>query len=185
MRYSGKQKDTYMPTPIEVVQEAFSDNEWEFTPDPEHSGLKSRFDGDYGEIAFAIRAKGGENLCITSSTCPLRCPADRRKQLCEVLNHINYGLMLGNFEMDHRSGRIHFRTAAPFSDERLDKEVVAALVRCNLGVVNEFLPFIMSVAYGNVTPRRAMEQIARSMQETADRTDKPKTPRDRRSHMNN
>jgi hypothetical protein len=89
----------------------------------------------------------------------MTAPADKRSAMAEFLPRANYGLTIGNFEMDFDSGEIHYKTGIDVEGDRLSTALVRQLVYANVAIVDRYLPGIMAVIYGNVSPMEAIAQI--------------------------
>ncbi len=96
------------------------------------------------------------------SLCPVTAPVDKRLVMAEFLTRANYGLTIGNFEMDFDSGEIHYKTSLDVEGDRLSTALVRQLVYANVAIVDRYLPGIMAVIYGNVLPIDAISQIESS-----------------------
>jgi hypothetical protein len=70
-------------------------------------------------------------------------------------------MMVGCFEMDYDSGRIHFKTTLPFAQGALDPELLNNVVMFNLTCMDRFLPAIMSVIYAGTSPAKALAAVER------------------------
>lgn len=78
-----------------------------------------------GTFKFDVDSKNGtwklfckpldeENRFCCYSLCPVNAPKERIPWMAQVLTRLNYGLKVGNFEMDWTSGEIHFKTYVDF-----------------------------------------------------------------------
>jgi len=95
------------------------------------------------------------------SICPIRAPEDKRPAVAEFLTRANYGLLIGNFEMDFEDGEIRYKTSIDVEGDRLSPALLRQLTYANVVTMDRYLPGIMSVIYGNVTPVEAIAQIER------------------------
>ena len=66
------------------------------------------------------------------SLCPVNAPKEKIPYMAEVLTRINYGLKVGNFEMDYETGEIHFKTYVDFFGEEDEKPALAQCIYCLL-----------------------------------------------------
>ena len=66
---------------------------------------------------------------------------------------------MGNFEMDYSDGEIRFKTSIDVSGDRITFALLRQLIYTNVLTMDQYLPSIMAVIYGNATPEEAIAQI--------------------------
>lgn len=88
-----------------------------------------------------------------------RVPEKKRQAVAEFLTRANYGLWLGNFELDFRDGEVRYKTSLDLADVELTTELLAALLRSNVSTVDRYLPGLMSVLWNDVPPQDAVGLI--------------------------
>lgn len=54
----------------------------------------------------------------------MNVPEDRRLALAEFLTRANYGLFIGNFEMDWQDGEVRYKTSIDVAGDRLSTALV-------------------------------------------------------------
>jgi hypothetical protein len=89
----------------------------------------------------------------------VKIPENRRVAVGEYLNRANYGLLSGNFEIDHNDGEVRYKTCIDVTGDRLSEALIRRLVYTNVFMMDRYLPGIMAVAYGNKSPKEAIEDI--------------------------
>ncbi len=121
-------------------------------------------------LVFGIGGKNGSFQCIAQlieehyqflflSICGSNTPSNKRNDMLILLNHINHGLITGNFEMDNNDGEVRFRTSIDYENILLNEDVVEQLIMSNIISMDKNLPFLMSVMYGGNTVEEAIETI--------------------------
>lgn len=89
---------------------------------------------------------------IVYSVADTPCPAQYRGAMAEFVTRANYGLVLGNFELDFSDGELRAKTSldlggAELVEQSLDA-LVGALVESNLRAFHRYLPGAMAVMAG-------------------------------------
>jgi hypothetical protein len=79
--------------------------------------------------------------------------------IAEFLTRANSGTIIGNFELDFTNGEIRYKTSIDVQGDSLSSELIKQLVYVNVTMMDEYLPGIMSVIYGEVEPKDASAQI--------------------------
>jgi hypothetical protein len=134
---------------------------WTFTPMEEQMVLRTGFRGENGQWTCYAQAREEQGQFIFYSVCPVNVPEDRRMPAAEFLTRANYGLFIGNFEMDWSDGEIRYKTSIDVEGDRLSPALVQQMVYTNVLMMDRYLPGIMQVLYGNVSPADAVAEAER------------------------
>jgi hypothetical protein len=145
-----------MKEALEQVVGLFRAKDWEFEVDEESDLVRTGIEGDNGHWQVMAIASDDDDAVLMLSLFPQKCPAHRRAPCAELLTRINFGMMMGCFEMDYDSGRIHFKTTVPFVRGDLNSATLDSVVMLNLARMDRFLPAIMSVIYAGISPTQAL-----------------------------
>lgn len=93
-------------------------------------------------------------------TIPYNIPAENRTAVNEFLCRANYGLTLGNFELDLDRGFVNYKTTLIWEEENIPShETLARLVYVNVDMLDRYFKGINSIVYGNSDPKEAVEKI--------------------------
>jgi len=87
--------------------------------------------------------------------------------VAELLTRANYGMLIGNFELDLDDGEIRYKTSidmeglVPLSaeDRSVSKLLWKSLVYANVLTSDQYLPAIKSVVEGHAEPAEALQRI--------------------------
>ncbi|MBC7340390.1 MAG: YbjN domain-containing protein [Firmicutes bacterium] len=93
------------------------------------------------------------------SVCPVNVPEGKRLAVAEYLTRANYGLVIGNFEMDFRDGEVRYKTSIDVEGAEIAPALVRNLVYANVITMDRYLPGLLGVIYGNLTPEQAIAQV--------------------------
>lgn len=137
----------------------FTEDDWDFTIQSERPILQMTFQGDTGQWICYARAKEEDEQFIFLSVSPVNSPPDKLLAVAELLTRINYGLPIGNFEMDFDDGEIRYKTSIDVEGSHLDPALIRTLVYANVQAMNTYLPAIMAVIRENVSPAEAIAAI--------------------------
>jgi hypothetical protein len=74
----------------------------------------------------------------------------------KFLIRANYGMMIGNFEMDFTDGEIRYKTSIDVEGDKLSSALIKRLVYANVMMMDEYLPGIVSVTEGDMEPKDAI-----------------------------
>lgn len=126
---------------------------WEPERHPERAAYAVQIAGDHGQFRLYIEILEDRNQIVCYAVLPTLCPEDRRLRLAEVLGRINFGLIVGCFEMDWSDGEIRFRTALDADNLQLTPEACKGLVFPCVLALDRYIPALMAGMFGSETPQ--------------------------------
>jgi hypothetical protein len=156
-----------MVAAIETVVDFFKTKQWSFELDEAKHRVRSGIEGDNGEWIFYVSASDETNLCFVLSVFPQKCPQEKRQLCAELLTRINYGLLLGCFEMNFDTGRICFKASYPFPAGQISPDLVEETVEFSIAFMDRYFPAIMSVLYAGMSPVEAFAAVNKDGQKAA------------------
>lgn len=85
---------------------------------------------------------------LVHSVFPSLVPDERRAEMMEFVTRANFGLAIGNFELDLSSGELRYKTSLDANHTTLDDDVVKPLFVANISTMNRYLPGLYAVLVG-------------------------------------
>ncbi len=79
-----------------------------------------------------------------------------RPVAAELFTRANYGLPLGNFELDMDDGEIRFKTSLDYSGTTLELPIIASLVETAVGSLATYHTALVRTLYDGVPPKNAI-----------------------------
>jgi hypothetical protein len=144
---------------IEAVEKFFIEDEWSFAKLGDGEILKLAFSGDNGEWQCFAQANEDLEQFVFYSVCGSKVPPHKREAVAELLHRVNFGLIIGNFEIDMDDGEVRYKTSIDVEDDRLSYALIKRLVYPNVLMMDKYYPGIMAVIYGNIDPKEAVELV--------------------------
>jgi hypothetical protein len=144
---------------FDVVLAYFTEKGWPVAQHEELPILRLEYQGENGRWFCYARVREEASQFIFLSTLSEKAPEDRRPVVAEFLTRANFGLNIGNFEMDFSDGEIRYKTSVDVTHDRLTPGLVDALVKASLVAMDDYLPGIKAVITGEATPSEAIEKI--------------------------
>lgn len=144
---------------FETLGQFLEEDEWKPRKlDDKHaySMLYSGENGDYRCYAV-VRVELEEFLFYT--VAPVRIPNDVRPAVAEYITRANYGLRIGNFELDYSDGEVRFKSSINFEGEPLNYGMLRNALYPAVHSLDRYLPGLMRVSFGGATPLEAIEEI--------------------------
>ena len=144
---------------FDTVVRFFQEDDWHFEQLPEKPILRMGFRGDNGTWRCYAQARERQQQFVFYSVLDINVPEERRQAMAEFLTRANYGLIIGNFEMDFRDGEVRYKTSIDVEGDRLTPALIRTMVYLNVLMMDRYLPGIMKVAYGGGDPAAAIAEI--------------------------
>jgi len=107
---------------------------------------------------YVVTDEDAEQVVIYSDL-GMMVPKSKRAVAAEFLTRANFGLNIGNFEMDFADGQVRFKTSIDVEGGSLSDTQVKNLVGINVLTTDEYLPGLQKVIAGTATAREAIEEI--------------------------
>ncbi len=147
-----------------AVSDFLDTDGWQYDVRKHPEGARFRF-GFTGENAildcWIVCYEETERLCVLA-IYPLAVPENKRMAVAEYLTRANFGILVGNFELDMRDGEIRYKTSADVEDTPLHYKFVKNLLVANLGMADRYFPGLMKVLYAGMTPADAVAVVRES-----------------------
>jgi len=131
-----------------VVRDFFEQDDWEFIQ-VDSGLLQLAFQGENGRWRCYARIHEAEKQFLFYSVFPVEVPEGDRRLMAEFLTQANYGMILGNFELDFGDGELRYKTSIDVEGDRLTVALVRSLVYANVTIMDRYLPAIVAVLEGN------------------------------------
>ena len=144
---------------MNVVQGFLTQDEWNFRQLEDRPVLQMGFRGKNGNWQCYAQVKEEQQRFIFYSVCETNIPEAKRVLAAEFLTRANYGLIVGNFELDFSDGEVRYKTSVDVEGGELTADMVKSLVYVNVLTFDRYLPGLMSVIYADITPAAAIEKI--------------------------
>jgi hypothetical protein len=156
-----------MPTMFDTLEHFFKEDEWVVSRLEGRDAVSMNFQGKNGRWSCYARTEEAKEIALFYSYCPVKAPQELRAAIAEYISRANYGLLIGNFELDYADGEIRFKTSVDVEGDELSVPLVKRLVYDNVGTLDRYLPGILEIIYGKADPRAAIDQIEGTATATA------------------
>lgn len=144
---------------FDTVVQFFEQDAWSFSQPVDEPILQTGFQGDNANWTCYAEVREEYEQFAFFSVCPVNAPEGKRMAMAEFLVRANYGLVIGNFEMDFDDGEIRYKTSLDVRGDELSVSLVKNAVYMNVLMMDRYLPGIMAVLYGGVSPAEAIAQL--------------------------
>ncbi len=145
---------------LTAVRDFLERDGWDVEAHPDEPVLRTRVEGSSGAWSCFARTREDELQITVHSICPRAAPEPTRAAVAEFLTRVNFGLVIGNFELDLDDGEVRFKTSADVEDEPVSDIRLRKLMSYNVHSMDTHLPLLEDLIDARTTPREAMERLA-------------------------
>jgi hypothetical protein len=128
-----------------------------------------RIDGKYA-YSMSYSGKNGDLRCyaivrvdleefLYYAVAPVKIPEDDRTAVAEYLTRANYGLRIGNFELDYSDGEVRYKSSIDFEGQTLTSELIRNAIYPAVHTMDRYLTGLLRVSFGGATPLEAIEEV--------------------------
>ncbi len=144
---------------MEVVLRFFQDEQWETQRVEGKPVLRAGFRGEHGTWVCYIRVDEAQKSVLFHSLLGMNIPPQYRVAVMEYITRANYGLAMGNFEMDLDRGAVRFRTSVEAADGELSVDMLRGMAYANVHTIDRYLSGFMAVVHGGLSPAAALARV--------------------------
>ena len=166
----------------DAMAEFFEKDDWPIMQIEGQTAMRMNFQGQNGLLSCVARVDEEKELILFYSYCPITAPENKRPILADFLTRANYGLYMGNFEMNFDDGQVRYKTSIGLEDNteaeqdaKIEEDksandaskepvqpsfgLMKRLVYTNVNVMDQYMPGIMEVIYGGASPTEAIAKV--------------------------
>jgi hypothetical protein len=120
---------------------------------------RAYFVGHNGEVTCFAQVRVDLEQFIFYVVMPVRAPSHMRLPVAEYLTRANYGLRIGNFEMDFDDGEVRYKSSLDFEGVQLTPGLIRNTIYPAVQTMDRYLPGILSVIFGGKSAEDAILAI--------------------------
>jgi hypothetical protein len=128
-----------------------------------------RIEGKYA-YSMSYSGKNGDLRCyaivrvdleefLFYAVAPVKVPEEVRPAVAEYLTRANYGLRIGNFELDYADGEVRYKSSLDFEGQILTSDLIRNAIYPAVHTMDRYLTGLLRVSFGGATPHEAIEEV--------------------------
>lgn len=114
------------------------------------------------DIRILVRPTTSDpNVChrlVSYGQISLHADNDCMAQVAEYLHRANYGLNLGNFELDVRDGEIRYKVSMNVRDAMVGQDAIDDMLALPVSMFNKYGNGLLAVTMGMMSPEDALKK---------------------------
>jgi hypothetical protein len=144
---------------FELLGEYLEEDGWHPQRVEERTIYRVGYSGENGmQQCFAQVLVEMEQLLFYAFS-PIKVPEDRRAAAAEFLTRANYGLRIGNFEMDYKDGEVRYKSSVDFEGVAVTHALVRNAIYPAVRTMDDYMSGLLAVAFGGQDPEEAIAEI--------------------------
>jgi len=152
---SAQQEDRLLA----IVESFLQADDWHYSRVEDTTILSMGFRGNNGTWTCYARTREQEERFIFYSVLSTNVPEHMRLAAAEYLTRANYGMLIGNFELDFSDGEVRYKTSIDVEGGTLTHKMIENMIYVNVLTMDRYLPGLNRVVYGNVSPQLAIAEV--------------------------
>jgi hypothetical protein len=117
------------------------------------------YTGKNGQMTCFARIMVELEQFLFYAIAPVKAPEAARPAVAEFITRANYGMRIGNFEMDFSDGEVRYKSSLDFEQEVLTPRLIKNAIYPVVQTIDRYLPGLMRVIYGDQPPAEAIAEI--------------------------
>lgn len=143
-----------------IIEKTLHEEGWSFERDNERPELlRTGVKGKNTDMRGTFLVIQDKEIVLFYVQLPAKAPEGRKKEAADFITRANYGMNIGNFEMDMEDGEIRFKVSLDVEAGTLSNVMVRNILMAGFGTVDRYFPGLMSVIYGNTIPSVAIREV--------------------------
>lgn len=135
------------------------DDEWYPQQLEDKTIYRMGFSGKNGQLTCYAQIQVDLEQFLFYAVAPVKVPEETRMAAAEFITRANYGLRIGNFEMDWSDGEIRYKSSLDFEGAVLTPELIRNAIYPAAQTLDHYLPGLMSTVYGGKSAAEAISSI--------------------------
>lgn len=144
---------------FEAVGKFMEEDGWHPQALDDNYVYRAHFVGNNGEVTCFAQVRVDLELFIFYVVMPVRVPVQMRLPTAEYITRANYGLRIGNFEMDFDDGEIRYKSSIDFESVELTPDLIRNIMYPAVQTMDCYLPGVLSVIFGGKSAEEAISAI--------------------------
>src|SRR5512142_1586506 len=117
---------------LEAIRKFLDEDDWPYSLVEGRTVYKTGFEGKNGQFTCYAQERGEQEQFVFYSIFPVRTPEDKMDDVAEFITRANYGMIIGNFELDYGDGEIRYKTSVDVEDIEISEALVRHMVYANV-----------------------------------------------------
>jgi len=132
---------------------------WNYEPVSGRNALQCGIKGQNSDYRMFFDVDEEAELLLLFVVIQANTPEGRRSALSEFIIRANWGLRVGNFELDLRDGEVRYKVSIDVEGGQLMPKMIENMIGAGVSTLDRYFPGIMAVSYAGEGAESAITQI--------------------------
>lgn len=137
----------------------FKRDSWNFRQLGDHPAVEMDVSGENGVFRLVAVVDEERSIVRFLTFMVAKVPEARRREVMEFLTRANYGLLLGNFEIDLSDGEVRFKYSIDAENAEFSHDQYLNLLYTSVALMDRYFPGLQRVIQGTADPAAAIAEI--------------------------
>lgn len=123
------------------------------------TAYRSGFNGDSGKFRVISHVNVELEQLYIYVLAEVNVPEDTRLAVAEFMTRANYGMRIGNFELDFGDGEVRYKSSIDFEGQELTDTLIHNAIYPAVSTMDRYFPSMLKVAFGGASPADAVDEV--------------------------
>jgi hypothetical protein len=147
------------PTPYQILGQFLQEDDWYPQPLTDLEAYRMGFNGRNGELRCFAQVRPELSQFLFYAVMAVKAPPEKRPAVAEFITRANFGLRIGNFELDYSDGEVRYKASLDFEGEALSHQFIRNTIYPAVQTMDLYLPGLLKVIYGGLSPEAAIAEV--------------------------
>lgn len=144
---------------LETLRNVLDELNWEPKRAEGVAGFEVDFGPPYVPVANALAAISGQEQFVFYLNFGFMAGPERRDMCAQFIARANWGLTVGNFEMDYSDGQLRFKSSLAFSGAELTETLIKNAIRAAMNAVEVYADALAGMVMRGETAAAAWARV--------------------------
>lgn len=144
---------------LDTIEQFLTVDGWSIHRLDDREVIKSVYEGKNGSFTCFAQEIAKHEQFVFYTVFPVRSSQATRTAVAEFITRANYGMIVGNFEMDYSDGEVRYKTSLDFEHVVITAPMLQHVIYLNVLTMDRYFPGLMRVLYAGIIPQQAIEEV--------------------------
>jgi len=144
---------------FETLGQFLTEDDWYPQQLEDKTIYRMGFSGKNGQVTCFAQIRVDLEQFLFYAVAPVKVPEEMRVAVAEFITRANYGLRIGNLELDFSDGEVRYKSSLDFESQTLTPQLIKLAIYPAVQTMDRYLPGLMAVIYGGKSPAEAVAEI--------------------------
>jgi hypothetical protein len=144
---------------FEVLRRFLEEDNWYPQQLEDSTICRVHFSGRNGELRCYAQVRDDLDQFVFYAVAPVKAPDHARNAVAEFITRANYGLRIGNFELDFSDGEVRYKSSLDYENAALTPALLRNAIYPAVQTMDRYLRGLLEVIYGGKAPAEAIKEI--------------------------